>query len=79
VRALQQLGFDEWAAEVRATHEEFKQEAKSEYGGCRRDVGGQVGEGILTDGDAFTACKQFYAEDYVRFSVVWQGAKDVTS
>jgi len=30
MRALQQLGFDEWAVEVRASHEEFKEEAKSE-------------------------------------------------
>lgn len=28
MRALQQLGFDEWAAEVKASHEEFKEEAK---------------------------------------------------
>lgn len=32
MRALQQLGFDEWAAEVKASHEEFKEEAKSECG-----------------------------------------------
>ena len=31
MRALQQLGFDEWAAEVKASHEEFKEEAKSEF------------------------------------------------
>lgn len=31
MRALQQLGFDDWAAEVRTSHEEFKEEAKSEW------------------------------------------------
>jgi hypothetical protein len=38
LRALTQLGFDEWADEVRASHEEFKQEAKSGCGG--RGAGG---------------------------------------
>jgi hypothetical protein len=39
MRALQQLGFDEWAAEVKASHEEFKEEAKSEFlGGFGRGI-----------------------------------------
>ena len=43
VRALRQLGFDEWATEVRASHEEFKEEAKSEWGHVCVCVGGGGG------------------------------------
>jgi hypothetical protein len=44
VRALQQLGFDEWATEVRASHEEFKEEAKSE---CHTVAVPRAVQGIL--------------------------------